>query len=219
MRGYRKATWLAVAAMSLFGVQSISSRASANVLANPSFDQGTAPNNADTGVVPGWSTFGNTFNVSTPNPAPDGPHSGDGALKEFGTFSGVSGAFQQFPTTPGTPWTVTGFGLNASSDPMQAGNFGELKISFQNAANAEILGVDGTHIDTTTPQNVWTPLLTAGVAPAGTDHVQIFALFVQPAFNGGSADFDDISAVTPEPASLGVLGIAGLLALRRRRGA
>jgi hypothetical protein len=99
---------------------------------------------------------------------------------------------------------------------MQTGNFGELKISFR-SGGGEILGVDGTHIDLNTPQNVWTPLLTTGVAPAGTTSVQIFALFVQPATNGGSAAFDDISAVVPEPASLGMLAISGFALLRRRR--
>ena len=101
---------------------------------------------------------------------------------------------------------------------MQAGNFGEVKISFQNAANTELLGIDSNHIDTTTPSNVWTPLAAAGVAPAGTDHVNLFALFVQPQFNGGSTFFDDLSgSVVPEPAAIGLISIAGLMSLRRRR--
>jgi hypothetical protein len=185
------------------------------VLTNPGFETGTATGNGDVGGAPGWSTFGNVFNTSAPNPAPVGPHAGTGALKEFGTFPGVSGAFQEVPASPGQIWTATGFGLNASSDPMQADNFGELKLSFR-SGSSEILGVDGTHIDVNTPQNVWTPLLTTGTAPAGTTSVQIFALFVQPATAGGSASFDDISAVVPEPASLGMLAIGSLALLRRR---
>jgi hypothetical protein len=189
-----------------------------NVLVNPGFETGTAVGNGDVGGAPSWNSFGNVFNVSAPNPVPVGPHAGTGALKEFGTFPGVSGAFQSFPTTPGTAWSLSGFGLNASSDPMQTGNFGEVKISFQNAANTELLGIDSNHIDTSTPQNVWTPLLATGVAPAGTDHVNLFALFVQPQFAGGSTFFDDLSgSVVPEPASVGLFGIAGLSVLRRRR--
>jgi hypothetical protein len=187
-----------------------------NVLTNPGFETGTATGNGDVGGAPGWTTFGNVFNTSAPNPSPVGPHAGTGALKEFGTFPGVSGAFQEVPASPGQIWTATGFGLNASSDPMQTGNFGELKISFHNAGG-EIQGFDGTHIDINTPQNVWTPLLTTGTAPAGTTSVQIFALFVQPATAGGSAFFDDVSAVVPEPASLGMLGIGTLALLRRRQ--
>ena len=67
---------------------------------------------------------------------------------------------------------------------------------------------------------LWTPLSATGTAPAGTTFVQLFALFVQPAFNGGSAFFDDTSAsVTPapEPASLGLLALVGAAMLGRRR--
>jgi hypothetical protein len=197
----------------------VQSTASAqNVLANPGFEVGSAVGSPDVGGATGWTAFGNTFTTSAPNPLPPGPHAGTGALKEFGTFSGVSGAFQDFPATPGTIWQLTGFGLNASSDPMQPANFGLAKISFQ-GASGEILGIDSNHIDVNTPSNIWTPLLAQGVAPAGTTHVQLFALFVQPAFNGGSAFFDDFSGqVIPEPASIGLLGLAGgLLSLRRRR--
>jgi hypothetical protein len=208
-----------VAGFSLASMSFVASSAQAqNVLANPGFETGTSIGGPELPGSPGWSTFGNTFTESAPNPAPIGPHAGTGDLKEFGTFPGVSGAFQQFNSNPGDVWTFTGFGANASSDPMQAGNFGELKISFHNAGG-EILGVDGNHIDTSTPSNTWTPLSAVGTAPAGTTFVQLFELFVQPATNGGSAFFDDVSAsvvVAPEPASLGLLGIGGLLALRRR---
>ena len=190
-----------------------------NVLVNPSFDTGRSAGNGDVGGAVGWTAFGNVFNVATPNPVPTGPHSGPGALKEFGTFPGVSGAFQTFVTTPGTPWTLSGFGLNSSSDPMQADNFGTLKISFQDAGNAELLGIDSNHITIATPQNIWTPMSANGVAPAGTTHVNLFALFVQPNFNGGSAFFDDLSGGTvPEPATLGLASIVvlGSTCVRRR---
>jgi hypothetical protein len=194
------------------------SAAAVNVLANPSFDQGTAAGNADANSAAGWTFFGNTFNVSTPNPQPVGPHSGTGALKEFGTFPGVSGAFQSFATTPGTTWSLTGFGLNASSDAMQADNFGTLKISFQDAGNNELLGIDSNHITINTPQNLWTAMSAQGTAPAGTTHVNLFALFVQPNFNGGSTFFDDLSGtVVPEPAAMTLAIFAGSLTLARRR--
>jgi opacity protein-like surface antigen len=189
-----------------------------NVLVNPGFETGTAPGNADVGGAPGWSAFGNVFNVSSPNPNPVGPHSGTGALKEFGTFPGVSGAFQSFPTTAGTAWSLSGFGLNASSDAMQPDNFGTLKISFQDAGNNEILGIDSNHITNATPQNVWTLMTANGVAPAGTNHVNLFALFVQPNFNGGSAFFDDLSGgAVPEPATLALSAIVMLGGCIRRR--
>jgi hypothetical protein len=191
----------------------------ANVLINPGFETGTAVGNGDVGGAPGWSAFGNTFNVSSPNPTPVGPHSGTGAEKEFGTFPGVSGVFQTFPTTPGSAWSLSGFGLNASSDAMQADNFGTLKISFQDAGNNELLGIDSNHITNATPQDQWIAMIANGVAPAGTNHVNLFALFVQPATNGGSALFDDLSgSAVPEPATLGLVGIVMICyTLVRRR--
>jgi len=190
--------------------------ASANILANPGFEAGTAPGNPDVYGAPGWFAFGNVYNVSTPNPLPAGPHSGTGALKEFGTFPGVSGAFQSFAASSGQAWSLSGFGLNASSDAMQPDNFGLLKISFQDAANNEILGIESAHITVASPLDQWQALAASGVAPAGTDHVNLFALFVQPNFNGGSAFFDDMSAV-PSPGCMGLLAGSGLFLTRRRR--
>ena len=98
---------VALAAGALLAMAPTTARA-ANVLANPGFETGTATGNPDVGGSPSWTTFGNVFTTSAPNPLPVGPHTGTGALKEFGTFPGVSGAFQSFPTTPGTAWTLTG---------------------------------------------------------------------------------------------------------------
>ena len=166
---------LAAAALGAFalgaGGFSGSTAMAQNVLANPGFETGTSVGGPEQNGSPGWSAFGNTFTESAPNPSPVGPHGGTGDLKEFGTFSGVSGAFQQFNTGPGDVWTFTGFGLNASSDPMQAGNFGELKISFHNAGG-EILGIDGNHIDVNTPSNVWTPLSATGTVRASDQSVR-----------------------------------------------
>jgi hypothetical protein len=115
-------------------------------------------------------------------------------------------------------WSLTGFGLNASSDAMQPNNFGTLKISFQNASGTELLGIDSNHITNLSPPDQWQSLLATGTAPAGTDHVQLFALFVQPATAGGSAFFDDLSGqVVPEPATAGLAMLVGGLALVRRR--
>jgi hypothetical protein len=170
-----------------------------------------------------WTTFGNVFTVTNPNPAPDGAHSGTNSLKEFGTFPGVSGAFQQFTASPGQVWDLNGYIINASSDAMQATlgntNFALLKISFQNAGG-EILGIDSQHITASTPQDVWQFVDANGVAPAGTTFVQLFALFVQPSTLGGSAGYDDISAtVVPEPSTvaMALTGLLGLVAFAKKR--
>lgn len=206
-----KRSFLVAGALSLAAIGAVK----ANLLVNPGFEVGTAPGNPDVYGAAGWIAFGNVYNTSSPNPGAAGPHSGTGSLKEFGTFPGVSGAFQSFAAAAGQPWSLSGFGLNASSDPMQPDNFGLLKISFQDAANNEILGIESAHITILSPLDQWQALAASGVAPAGTDHVNLFALFVQPNFNGGAAFFDDVSA-TPAPGSGLLLGLGALL-LRRRR--
>jgi len=188
----------------------------ADVLANPGFEAGTSIGGGDFYGASGWISFGNVYTTSAPNPLLAGPHSGTGALKQFGTFPGVSGSFQSFAAVAGQTWTLSGFGLNASSDPMQPENFALLKISFQNAGNVEIGFAESAFITNASPVDQWQSLSAAGVAPAGTDHVNLFCLFVQPNFNGGAAFFDDISAV-PAPGAMVLLGAPGLLAMRRRR--
>jgi hypothetical protein len=190
--------------------------AHANVLVNPGFETGSAVGAPDSGGAAGWQSFGNVFSVSSPNPVTAGPRTGTGALKQFGTFPGVSGAFQLFATIPGDAWSITGFGLNASSDAMQADNFAILKISFQDAGGTELLGIESTRITISSPLDQWQSLSANGIAPAGTTQVGIFTLFIQPATNGGSAFFDDITAV-PAPASVALLGIGCLTMSRRRR--
>jgi hypothetical protein len=99
-------------------------------------------------------------------------------------------------------------------------NFALIKISFQNSSATELLGIDSQHITAATPQDVWQSVNAMGTAPAGTTQVQLFALFVQPGTLGGSAFFDDISAVViPEPATIVLVfgGLLGLVAVARRR--
>lgn len=209
---------LRLAAVPLIVLAFVAAPWSRAALVNPGFETGTAVGNGDVYGAAGWNVFGNVYNVSSPNPAPAGPHSGTGAVKMFGTFPGVSGAFQSFPASAGESWTLSGFGLNSSGDPMQPDNFGLLKISFQDAGNNELAGFESPHITISTVQDQWQSLNALGTAPAGTHHVNLFALFVQPATNGGSAAFDDLSGgLVPEPTSLSLLALGGLIALRRRR--
>jgi hypothetical protein len=194
----------------------LASASQANVLVNPGFETGVSAGAPDSYGASGWIAFGNVFNTAAPNPLPAGPRSGVGALKQFGTFPGVSGAFQTFTASPGQTWSLSGFGLSASTDPMQAENFALLKISFQDAGNNELAGFESAHITITSPLDQWLALSAMGTAPAGTHHVNLFALFVQPNFNGGAAFFDDLSAV-PTPGALGLLAASGLVLARRRR--
>jgi hypothetical protein len=205
------------AAVAMIALAAMTGKAQANILANPGFELSTSS-------PVGWTTFGNVFMDTNPQPAPVGAHSGTNSLKEFGTFPGVSGAFQSFSLAPGLEVDLDGWIVNASSDPMQAQpnntNFALVKISFQDAGNNELLGIDSQHITALTPQDIWQHVNCSGIAPAGTTHVNLFCLFVQPQTLGGSAAYDDINAViVPEPGTIALVltGLGGLVMLAKRR--
>jgi uncharacterized protein (TIGR03382 family) len=195
-------------------VAGLSSTAMGNVLANPGFEAGLS----------GWSAFGNAF-AETTNPPAIQPLSGSGVAKLFGNFSGgfnVTGIFQEFATTPGTSWTMDSYSRHFSGDAMVGvglpnDNWAVMKIAFFDAGNAEIGAAERVILDGTFATDVWHDNLSiTGIAPAGTVKLQAFLLYLQPAFAGGAAQFDDVSLI-PTPGSAAALGLAGVAALRRRR--
>jgi hypothetical protein len=169
--------------------------AAQNLLANPSFEGGLA----------GWGAFGNSFYEPTNLPAID-PRSGTGLLKMFGNFSGgfnVSGVFQSFPAAAGQTFTLDCWSRHFSGDPMLGvglpnDNWAVMKIAFFNAGGTEIGSAEQVILDGTKPVDTWidNPEVT-GVAPAGTASVQALLLYLQPAFAGGAAQFDDVTFSSP----------------------
>ena len=177
----------------------------ANVLINPGFELGPAPAG---GAGPGWITFGNVF-TEVPNPCIV-PFAGNQLCKMFGTFPGVSGMFQDFPTTPGQQWAISSHSRYCSDDPMRGsqatqGNFVVQKLTFwiNGATEVPSAAVESTILDGTFAVNTWfNNAPTVGTAPAGCTFVRAFILYVQPNFDGGAAQIDDVSLenVTPVPA-------------------
>ncbi len=170
-----------------------------NVLVNPSFELGPAPAFGATG----WFTFGNGFTESA-NPCIV-PYSGNNLMKMFGTFNpfGVSGIFQEFPTGPGVLWTLSAKSRHCSDDPMLGdhvlggtGNWVVQKLAFFDAGNNEIApaAVESTILDGSFATNTWfdnAPI--NAVAPVNAVKVQAFVLYLQPGFDGGAAQIDDVS--------------------------
>lgn len=192
----------------------LSGVASANLLVNPSFEAGLA----------GWNTFGNAF-AENANPPQFVPNSGNRLVSMFGNFNGgfnVTGVFQEFASAPGDVWTMDVYSRHFSGDAMTGvgapnDNWAVMKLAFFNAGNAEIGSAERTILDGTFATDVWhdnAPVV--GVAPAGTVRVQAFLLYLQPAFAGGAAHFDDVSLV-PAPGTLGLMGAGLILTARRRR--
>jgi hypothetical protein len=167
---------------------------SQNVLTNPGFEAGFS----------GWTTFGNSF-VEGANPPAVVPYAGNNVAKFFGGFSGgfsVSGFFQSYPAAPGQLWSLSSKSRHFSGDAMVGsaipsggnGNWVVQKLIFRangvdDIASAESIILDGTFATDTWFDNV--PVLL--VAPPTTTTVWAFLLYLQPAFDGGAAQIDNVT--------------------------
>lgn len=198
--------------------------AQANLLANPSFESPDASGGDVSGPPTGWSGF--NFNATT---AVVTALDGTQTLKQFGPFNpffDASGVLQSFPVVPGEIVTLSANGRNDSSDPISGGgvgdpgNFAVVKLEWFDGGGSPIgTPVETLVVDKSSPADVWLPGTVVGVAPAGAASVNTLLLHVSDGtFLGGSVFWDDASVtITPEPASLSLLGLGGALLLRRRR--
>ncbi len=155
-----------------------------NILVNPSFDTDLS----------GWTAFGNAYydGRSWARRTPTG------AAKIYGTFAPDhdSGVFQQFVATAGGIWqfdvhvmtTCVESPMNASID-----NVVVARILFKDAAGAEIGSGDAVIGDPSMPLGTWGKHSVLAEAPAGTDSVAAYILFVQPTLESGAVWIDDLS--------------------------
>jgi len=201
----------------VLGSLGVASIASANVLTNPGFESPSAAA-GDVYASANWNAFNDAYTTKNIT-----PNSGTQALKVFGPFStgGGAGVVQGgFAASPGQTWAASAFLRNDSTDAMVGSNFAVVKVEFVNASNVVITGFESPHFIATNPQNIWTPEVATGIAPAGTTTAQIVLVNVQlnSPVTAGSVFYDDASldVVVPEPGSLAVIGIGAALALRRR---
>ena len=190
--------------------------ASANLLANPGFEDPILGGGDTFGAV-GWTVFGGgTFTIK------NAPHSGDNAFKTFGL---TSGAYQEFATTPGQAWQGGAWILNPSFDAMSGAQIAAVNIEWRDAGNALLSFVSSPGgLTAASPQGStaadysYAPV--SGVAPLGATTARFVVLTGAFGGTGGGAPFfDDASfALVPEPttAMLGVAAMTALVAMRRR---
>jgi hypothetical protein len=159
-----------------------------NVLVNPSFDTDLS----------GWTVFGNVFHEGRSF----GVRTPAGAAKLFGTYSigDDSGMYQRFDTEPGKWWKLSLYALNTCVENAIRGTNTDValaRIVFRDNGGTE-LDVHGADViigDNSTPLGTWTKYETNWLeAPAGTDSVDAFILFVQDSLLLDGAVFvDDVA--------------------------
>lgn len=186
-------------------IDRFSTTVSANLLADPSFEEGAIPETNGTG---GWTRFNNTFLESTPVLAQDGFVS----LKTFGPFHGgvdASGAFQNVPASPGQQFEGSVWAYSPSDDSILGKpNYTNITLSFVDVTGNVIGSVNyspGTNEkntpifdgrDPNMPQDNWIQYTVNAVAPAGTAYVRESLFFLQLTPNqGGAVWFDNASLV------------------------
>jgi len=221
---------------SILACTMFASAASANLVVDPSFELGTAPGPENTG---GWRIV----NGASLNTNPLDSHTGNNSLNVTngggGAAAGVPLAFEttNIGVTGGAQYTLTAFGMTTGPmAPAGSSNngtsFAGIQATFFSGDNATgsnlgtvLTGAGNAafsnHIDSTSPVGVWIPLTTGIMtAPAGAQSLQIFGIAIFPqelvAGTGVFEDDFDLEQV-PEPTTLGVLGVVGLVALHRRR--
>jgi hypothetical protein len=137
------------------------------------------------------------------------------------TFGDPGGIYQYVDVSgaAGLPFESSAWFLNLEGDALVPGKSVDVRVTFFSGPNGtgDNLGVfiSQDAITSDTPTNVWTQLTRGDVVPGGAVSAQMMGFMIGP--GAGAMYMDDASfVIIPEPASLGLLGLGGLLMLRRR---
>jgi hypothetical protein len=209
-------------------VNRINTAASANLLVNPSFEEGDGPTfiadvpATTTGI---WLGFGGPptalhvsyeiDDISGLDPAvPDMAHEGVFMAKAFGPFNGppdASGIVQNVAAAPGEQFEARAWMQTAGGDSIAGtNNFNTIQIAFMNSSGAVIEsapfvpvnGKDFPMLDGRDPnivEDTWVEGVVNAIAPAGTAYVRVSLFFIQLNNQGGASWFDDVSLVKLTP--------------------
>jgi hypothetical protein len=190
-----------------------------NLVVNPGFELDDTT--METPGAVGW----NTFNAAFTNQVL--VNSGVNAFKTFGT---PGGAFQDFPVLPGETVDAGVVAANPDFDALVGDQIAAVNLEFYDVNDMLIGGIISNNFLTAADpaDSMFVQGLVSSVAP--DDAVRVRLAIVTGAFEdidnsggvsgGGAPFFDDAFLVitpVPEPATAGLLGLAGLAALRRRR--
>ena len=170
-------------------------KASAIVLGNPGFEVPAIPAGPPEyfGAGAAWTSFGG--GIYTVGSAVVPPNSGSQCLKMFGGC--CSGAFQQFPATPGSTWNGGVRILNSTRDPMGGGQVAAVNIEWIKAdgsTNSSITPfISNGTFTAASPKDVWTLQTITGVAPADAAFARLVLITGDflPGGPGGAPFYDD----------------------------
>ncbi len=182
-----------------------------NLVQNPSFE--LLRNPLLGGGFENWETFGNVFSdPADGNPAEVTAFDGVVSAKMFGGFFGPgvqsdTGAFQIIPTpgAAGKNFRATVSVQSTSLDPLAPLDFGDpdgngsfghlplLLMQFRDATGAQISQPEVNVFQAATdPLDEWITRSVEAIAPAGTEEINIFCLFIQFGDDPGSLFWDQV---------------------------
>lgn len=170
--------------------------ASANVLVNPGFESPVIvqPPPDVYGAGDGWTPFGGgIYTIDAIVGVP--PNSGAQLLKMFGGC--CSGAWQQFPASPGETWNGGVWMRNDSVDLMSGGQVAAVNIEWiqadGNTQSTIIPFISNGTFTAASAQDVWTLQTITGVAPADAAFARLVVITGDflPGGPGGAPFYDD----------------------------
>jgi hypothetical protein len=192
------------------------SQASANLLANPSFESPITMDGPP--FVGSWEGFqGGGASAANGSSMPrTGTMEVDLGLTTFNTFAGV---FQDVPVTPLSPVTFSGW-HKAGTSPLNLGT--EIRIEWRDSVMDKEVARTANLTPVATADYTKFVLGTSAPATANIARV-VYAIqsFSTNPLGNGTVFIDDFSVVVPEPTSvcllgLGALGLIGFARVHRR---